>query len=173
MSDLLSVSRKRHGDRRHAACLHDQQQRPAIQKRHGRMIGIPQIRILSAKIRPEHCQLGINKRTCQRSKATQYPRAQDQRVRVNLSRNNVGIDENSRTDDPAHHDHGRVKGADAPRERSFGNGRGRLTHSLAVSDTPAFRGSLLLCFFFSGLALRRLGGRFARQFAETLLQRLH
>ena len=94
---------------RHAAGLHDQQQRPAVKKRDHRMIGIAQVRVLAPDARPQHRELGVNKRTDQRDNSAENPRAEHQRRRMDEARDDGGIHKNARPDDAPHHNHDGVK----------------------------------------------------------------
>jgi hypothetical protein len=80
------------------------------------MVSLPQVSILTAHVWVSVRQLRVNKRTEERDHAAGEPHAQDQKRRVNLPRDDVRVNENAGTDDPAHHDHRRIKNPQLPCE---------------------------------------------------------
>ncbi len=118
MRQLQKISRKRDRDRRHSTGLNDEQQDPAVNERHRRMQCLAQIRILSAHDRQPHRQFRVDESADERDQSAGDPRAQDQRGSMDAFRDDVGIDENPRADDPAHHRHGRSEQAELATESS-------------------------------------------------------
>ncbi len=110
--ELDGVTRKGRRDSGHAAALDDEQQRPAIEKGHGRMPGVAKVRVLTADLRPERGQLGIDEGAEQRHHPTSHPRAEDQQRCVDLPGHDIWVDEDPAPDDAAHHDHRRVEGTE-------------------------------------------------------------
>src|SRR3954465_6586400 len=94
------------------------------------MIGIAQVRVLPADLGAQRRELRIRERAEQRDDAAGYPRADDQRRCVDRARHDVRVDEDARTDDAAHHDHGGVERAEAAGE---GGGRAHALPPAAIA----------------------------------------
>ena len=107
--DLAIVAAERDRDCRHPAGLRHQKKNPSIDERDRRMVGLAQIKILSARARQARCQLGPDERAEQGKASAQKPDAQNQKWSVHAERNHVGIDENAGADNAAHDDHGGVE----------------------------------------------------------------
>lgn len=73
------------------------------------MKSLAQVCVLSADLRVMRGEFGIDERAEQRNNAACKPRAENERGRVNLLRDDVRIDEDARTDDAAHHNHRRIE----------------------------------------------------------------
>src|SRR5262245_15889674 len=86
----------------HAARLRHKQQSPAINERHRWMVCLADIRILAAHVWPSCGEFRINERADQRDKTAGCPCGEYQERRVHLTRDDVRIHEDSRTDDASH-----------------------------------------------------------------------
>src|SRR5690349_5160531 len=115
-SQLKEVARERDRDRRHAAGLDYQQQRPAIEESEERMVSFAQIGILPADLWQTLSQFGVDERTGKRNDAARDPRSQNERRSVDLLGDHVGIDEDTRPNNAAHHQHCRVEESKPARE---------------------------------------------------------
>jgi hypothetical protein len=80
------------------------------------MIRIAEIRVLATHLRPQRRQLRIHKCPDQGEETAGDPGREDERGRMHGARYHRGIDEYSRSDDPAHHDHDGVEKAEALRQ---------------------------------------------------------
>ena len=137
MRQLEKIARKRDRDRRHPPGLDDEQQHPAVNEGHRRMQRLAQIRILATDDGQARGQFRINKSAGQRDQAAHDPRAEDERRCVDPLGDEIGIDENARADNAAHHRHRRAEKAEAAGElaalvrRSF-----QLRNSLLLWTSP-------------------------------------
>ncbi len=116
MRDVQEITREGDGHRSHAASLRHQQQRPAVNEGDCGMIGLTNVRVLPIQIRTARGQLRVNEGSGECDQPAQRPGEQDQRRRVHLARNHVGVDENAGADNAAHDDHGGVEQAQAARQ---------------------------------------------------------
>ena len=82
-----------------------------------RLVRIAEIRVLAADPRSKRGELRVNERADECDRAADEPRAQDQRWRVDLARDDARIHEDARADDAAHDDHRRVERPEPSRER--------------------------------------------------------
>ena len=96
MRQLEKIAGKGHRHRRHPAGLDDEQQHPAVNKRHRRMQRLAQIGVLPTDDWQSRRQLCVNESAGERNQSAHDPRPQDQRRSMNALRDNIGIDENSR-----------------------------------------------------------------------------
>src|SRR5580693_2001238 len=87
------------------------------------MIRLTQIQILPAGLRQSRRELCPDESAEQREHAAKNPHAENQKRRVNMQRDHVWINENARTDDPAHDDHRGVERVQASRWVWPGQGR--------------------------------------------------
>src|SRR5690349_17767585 len=93
---------------------------------------LAQIRILPADVGPRRRQFGPDERRSQCEQTTDHPRAQNQKRRVHLPRDDCRVHEDARADNAAHDDHGRVEETETPRE-SWISISGGLSHSQTSS----------------------------------------
>ena len=93
--------------------------RPTVEKRDDRMVRVAQVGILSADARTKHGELRVHERTDERDGSADNPRADHERRRVDLARDDARVDEDPGADDAAHDDHRRVERAEAASERGF------------------------------------------------------
>ena len=107
--DLAIVPAERDRHRRHPAGLGHQKKHPSIDERHRGMVGLTQIKILSARARQARRQLGPDEGTEQGKSSAQEPDAENQKRSVHAERDDVGIDEDTGADNAAHDDHGGVE----------------------------------------------------------------
>ena len=75
------------------------------------MVGVAQVRILTAHFRQRGRQFSPDKSAAHSDDTAKNPGSQDQCGGMHLLRDDVGIDENAGTDDAAHDQHGGVKEA--------------------------------------------------------------
>src|SRR2546423_3361117 len=80
------------------------------------MEGVAQVRVLAADFGAARGQLGVDERARERDCAAREPSAEYEEGRVNLPRDDRGVDEDAGADDAAHHDHRRVEQTQTPRE---------------------------------------------------------
>ena len=73
------------------------------------MIGLAQIKILSARARQARRQFGPDECAEQGQAAAEKPDSQNQEWSVYAEGDHVRIDEDARADDAAHHDHGGIE----------------------------------------------------------------
>src|SRR5689334_22660013 len=73
------------------------------------MVGLAQVGVLTSNLRQALCQFGIDECARQSDHAADDPSTENQRWRVDLLSDNVGINENARPNDAPHHQHGRVE----------------------------------------------------------------
>ena len=102
---IEEVAREGDGDRGHAARLNDEKQRPSVEEGRRLAIGIPQIGILAADLRPPVGQFGIDQRARHGDQSAQRPYADDQAGRLDMTCDLGGIDEYAGSDNPAHDQH--------------------------------------------------------------------
>ena len=106
---LAEIAREGDRDRRHSARLDDEQQRPAVEERRHRPVGIAEIGILSADFWPPCGELRVDQGRGKRDQPAKHPHPDNQRRCRDVTRNLGRVDENSGADDPAHDQHGRVE----------------------------------------------------------------
>ena len=138
LRQLEEIAGKSHRHRRHAAGLDDEQQHPAVNESHRRMQRLAQISVLPADDRQPRGQLRVNKSAGQRDQPARDPRPENERRSVDPLRDDVGIDENARADDAAHHRHRRAEQAELAGElaASFGaRGLRRRFHARQQRDS--------------------------------------
>ena len=114
--EFKEVTGKGNRDRGHSARLDHEQQSPPVKERRHWAKGVPKIGILAANLGAADRQLGIDKGRGKRDHAAGDPYSDDQDRRVDVPRNLGRVDENSRSDDPAHDQHGRIKHPEAADE---------------------------------------------------------
>ncbi len=112
---LAEVEGEGHRDGSHPAGLNYQQERPSVQERDERVPGIPKVGVHAPDARTPHRQLRVYERAGERYRAADSPREHDHRGRVESASDDVRVNEDPRPDDPAHHDHRRVEGAEMAR----------------------------------------------------------
>ncbi len=93
--------------------LHDQEQRPAVEKAPERAERLAQVNVLAAGVRHHRRQFAIGQRASDGEKSGEHPGADQQRRRVDQARNVGGDDEDARADHGAHHQRGRADRAQA------------------------------------------------------------
>ncbi len=116
LHQIAEIAREGDRNRSHAAGLDHQQQRPAVKEGGHGPIGVAQIGILAADLRPPSGKLGINERRGQRDNAANDPHSDNEQRRIDVSSHFGGSDKNARADDPSHHQHRRVEQSETPRE---------------------------------------------------------
>jgi hypothetical protein len=94
---------------RHASSLDDKQQHPPVEKCDRWMIGLAEVRVLTANFGKRGRQFSPDEGAAYSNNAAKNPGSQDQCWSVHLLRNDVGIDENTGADDAAHDEHGGVE----------------------------------------------------------------
>ena len=118
--ELEKIARKSYSDRCHAASLNDQEQDPAVKKGDARMERFTQVSVLTADDWQTRGEFGVDKTAEEGNHAAGNPYCQDEERSVDAFGDEVGIDENSRADDAAHHSHGGAEEAEMPREAAAG-----------------------------------------------------
>ena len=88
--ELDGVAREGDGDGGHAAALDDEEQRPAVEKRDGRMPGVAQVGVLSADVGPQRRELGVDEGAHERDDAARGPDAEDEGVGGDDARRRTG-----------------------------------------------------------------------------------
>jgi hypothetical protein len=73
------------------------------------MISFAQVQILAARPWEPRRKFRPDERAEHRERPARQPNAENQRRRVYTQSDHIGIDENTRPHDPAHHDHRGVK----------------------------------------------------------------
>jgi hypothetical protein len=119
MGELAEIAREGDRHRRHSARLDDQQQGPAVKEGRHRPPGIAQIGILAANLRPARGELGIDEGAGDCDQAAGQPDPDDQQRRAHLPGHLGRIQEDTRADDAAHHQHGRIEQAEPADELRF------------------------------------------------------
>src|SRR5439155_13970940 len=92
--------------------LHDQKQRPAVQKSHRRAVGFAKEDINTARTRHHRCELGTAERSRHCKQTGNYPPEQEPSRRAAQTRRFRRRNENARADHRPDHDHG---GVDRPK----------------------------------------------------------
>src|SRR4051812_2102325 len=87
------------------------------------MVGLAKIKILAAGLRQSCREFRQDNPAEQRQHTAEEPHTQNQKRRVNVQGNDIGIDENARADDASHDDHGGVERVQASRWGWRGQGR--------------------------------------------------
>ena len=77
---------------------------------------IKQVGVLPPRFRMDRCKFGVNESAQQRDQAAERPSRQDQGGGVNLTGNYVWIDEDARSDNPSHDEHGGVERTEAAQQ---------------------------------------------------------
>ena len=75
------------------------------------MVRVAQVDVLTAGARCGGAEFGVGERADERDCAAGRPGAEDERRAVEAPGDDIGIDEDARTDDAADHDHRRVERA--------------------------------------------------------------
>ena len=107
---------------RHTTGIDDQQQHPAVEKCDRWMIGFAEVSILTADGGERGRQFSPNESAAHSDNAAKNPGGEDQCWSMDLLRDNVGIYEDSGTDDAAHDEHGGVKKAKLACQACLGSG---------------------------------------------------
>ena len=79
--DFLEIGGEGHRHRGHASRLDDEQEHPAIEKRHSRVVGLAQVCVLPADLRHAARELGVDERPGERD---QPPSAHAPRIRAGV-----------------------------------------------------------------------------------------
>ena len=99
------------GHRRHAAGLGDQQENPAIDEGHDRMVGLAEVDILPAGARETGGEFRPDEGAGEGEGPAEYPDAEDEERGVDVMGDDGGIAEDAGPDDASHDDHGGVEEA--------------------------------------------------------------
>ncbi len=121
-ADFPVVSRKRYCYGGHSAGLRHEQEHPAVDEGHRRMISLAQIEILPARSGQARGQFRPDEGSQQGQRTARHPDAQDEKRRVHLPCDHARVHEDARPDDAAHHQHGGVEDAELPPDGGFVQG---------------------------------------------------
>ena len=77
------------------------------------MVGIAQVGVLAAGLRPQRGELRVSERAEERDDAAGDPGQEDEGGGVDMPRDDVRVDEDAGADDAAHDEHGGVEGTEA------------------------------------------------------------
>ncbi len=75
-----------------------------------------EVGILSSNLRAARSEFGIDERSGECDGSSRSPCAEDEKRRVDLLSDDVGIDEDAGANDASHHEHHRVEQAQAAKE---------------------------------------------------------
>src|SRR5262249_51825182 len=104
----------------HSAGLNDEKQHPAVEKRDPGMERFPEISVLAADDGQARSEFGVDKAAQKSDEAAGKPHRQDEERAVDAFGDEIGINEDSRADDAAHHSHGGPEKAEMAREGPAG-----------------------------------------------------
>ncbi len=120
LREFEEIARERDGDGGHATSLNDEKQHPAVKKCDAGMERFAKISVLAADHGQPRGQFGVNEAAKERDEAAGNPHRQDEEACVDAFGDEIRIDENSRTDDAAHHCHGGAEKAEMARKPAAG-----------------------------------------------------